>query len=115
MISTPSNFITDAVTANGEKYVFIASNGTPAGSQVRLSDDTKLGAVQSVKWSLEVTGYARCTIETLASPLETVALMGHTTVLVKPWGSPAVWLWTYYLAKLRGFYKGSRFTSLFRS
>jgi hypothetical protein len=101
---TPTNDVTSAVKANGQSYIFIQStaDGRPYSTQVHLSDGTSLGAVQSVTWSLSIGDVgSRCVVETIATPADLVALMEHTTVKVRPWGHPVVWVATYYWAKLR--------------
>ncbi len=113
--ATPSNWVTNATAAQGHRYVYVTSDGNAANTHVRLSDGTSLGLVQKVSYTLELGSLARCTIDTIASPAEVAALMEQTTVHVQPWGSPVKWLWVYYTTKLRGYYKGSRFNSLFRS
>lgn len=104
----PTNDITTALVDNGQKYIFVQStaDGRPYSTQVMLSDGTSLGAIQSVCWKLSVDDVgARCTVETIATPADLRALMENTTVSVKPWGSPAVWLWTYYSVLLKQWYK----------
>lgn len=106
----PTNDVTDALTANGQKYLFIEStaDGRPYSTHVRLSDGTSLGAVQGVTWKLNVSDVgAHCIVETLASPADLRALMENTTVSVKPWGSPIKWLWTYYTVRITQWYKNT--------
>lgn len=97
----PSNYITDAAKANGDRYIYITSDGHSASSNIRLSDGTNLGLIQNVKWTLGVGDCARCVVETMASPAELVALMKNTTVEVRVEKHPLKTLWVYYTARAR--------------
>ncbi len=109
-MTPPSNDVTRAVAANGQQYIFVQStaDGRPYSTQIHLSDGTSLGAVQAVTWSLKVGDIgARCVVETIATPADLRALMDNTTMCVKPWGSPARWLVTYYWARIRRWVKAT--------
>lgn len=95
------NRITQNAITRGDRYVSIVSNGDAADTRVRLSDDTPLGLVQSVTWSLSVGSMASCTITSIASPAEVVALMENTTVKIQLWENPLKTLWVYYIARAR--------------
>lgn len=101
----PRNHITDAIKANGNDYVSITSDasGRPAGTKVTLSNGVMLGAVQSVTWTARLGEMTRCTIETVATPADLKAMMENTTVHVRPWGHPIIWVWTYYAARVARF------------
>lgn len=107
-VSSPSNYITDASVARGDRYLFVTSDGNPNNTHVRLSDNTPLGLVQSVKWDLSLTGLARCVVETVASPAEIAALMEDTTVVVRLSDNPLAALWVYYTTRARRWFASLR-------
>lgn len=102
-ISLPplSNHVTAAATENGTPSVVLRSDGTPAGTTVKLTNGIGLGLVQSVSWDLSVTGYATCVITTLVTPAEFKALARDTEVLIRaaPGYHPLRYLWDWYATK----------------
>ncbi len=101
-MSRPSltNHVMDAATANGQPFISLTSNGTPAMTEIRLSDGRSLGLVQSATWSLDVTSYASCCVETMASPAELKAFLKDTTLRVRPAAgyNPLRYLWDWSCA-----------------
>jgi hypothetical protein len=106
--SIPANYITDAAKANGDRYLYVTSDGNPVNSHIRLSDGTNLGLVQSVKWELSVNGYSKCVVETIASPAELATLMRDTTVVVRLQDKPLRVLWAYYSTRAREWFRSLR-------
>ena len=95
-----TNHVTDAATKNGQPFIRIISDGTPQMSAIELSDHRSLGLVQGMVWTISIGDYARCHIETIASPAELVVLLADTSIDVRPAPgyNPFQYLWNWSCA-----------------
>jgi hypothetical protein len=58
-----------------ETRVRITSDGTPHGTRVETEDGTLIKGVQAVRWSLDVGGMAKVSIDVLAVAADVVGLV----------------------------------------
>lgn len=102
-----SNHVTDAADKLETPSLVIRSDGTPIGTNVALTDGTKLGIVQSVEWALTVQGYATCTVTTMATPAQLKTLGRDTTIALRPAADyhPVRYLWDWYTTKVWRWFK----------